>query len=1071
MAVAGSLSAAEDELINPNPGAGRPANRPVRRSMRGAGDRREGRRRFQVVAVSSLLAMASFLAPVAPTSADVASQGFVRVGSVPRGCNLIPAMAAVDPGLSLFLTVREISPNAGECGQTSQLGLVLDATSTRTLNTTHITLTAPTLLLANAAQEGKFALKAMTVDSLRHRLFVAYQSCDNSNPTCAPSSFGSVAARGYVSVWDLSAVQRGAHVLPSVKDVSMPLGASPNSAISPDDPTNPAVPVLVGATSSAGNPGTTTMTPIAVSYDPKSDKIEVVLSNGPFNNTISASSHGPFALYQYAAQFDLTTGGMDWAQNLSQCSNSPTEAPGNPNTPILRFDSPSGDVVAIGCLYVRSPYPLFPHLGVSAVDALAGGSMLTYLIPLDATGHPVGASATSQGISEAHIGRTHILGGVADPVGGRIYFAAAPLPDQQGVSASGATAVVFDVAHRVYVGAPTVAGAEGTAGGFALAAGADRFLSVGPDGILAGDGSASPPGQGVYYHGFSCWATNAVYDTGARRLVIIPDKVCSATDIPTGNPDANIVIYQDETSPVVHRTSPDLDSYTSQVPEAPGSTVSQFGAYGQASATRIRLIGGTTGLLDGVTAGSYSTANQAALNLNLGCPVDQVAKQACPQRDYSNREMQFGLIQTTDLNNYQASASADGLTLDSTTAQAMAGSAPVPDTGSACSDPGTAQGHAAATGDIASSVTCDLKNQVVKATSSAGPIALLFSFAVPGGQPTTLPLSVGSGASGTTVSFQTIKGLVSDTVSEAKHINAFGVTISNVSTDMNCFAHGHKGTASCTFTRNVGAITAANNQVLSNGCTQVVGPPGLDGTPVTTVDTCAQAVAALNAVRPGALIFSMPMPDQRSGFLSGSPGGYQAVGQREFYRHLEDQTLNYDSNVNVPGLEVLLVNDSINAPSRIDVQFATVEAEAHYGITPLGSFTGSGFGAGGGVAPCLPTSAAIPPTSAPVALASTGLGAKDPVTPDVALSGCGNDTGSVAPLGSENPLPQPPQPQAVVTVVGQIAQVAERFWSGLQLLIRDPGQAVLSGLLILMLLTPLLLAIRRRQLELIEETS
>ena len=269
-------------------------------------------------------------------------------------------------------------------------------------------------------------------------------------------------------------------------------------------------------------------------------------------------------------------------------------------------------------------------------------------------------------------------------------------------------------------------------------------------------------------------------------------------------------------------------------------------------------------------------------------------------------------------------------------------------------------------------------------------------------------------------------GTVSDTVSEAKNVDAYGVKISNVRAEMTCRAHGRNGTALCTSTQALSGVSVGGTTVLPSSCTQVTGPMGV------TIDTCQQLLSALNSLRAGELIFSMPSPDLRSGYLGGSPGGYQAVGQRELYRHLEDQTLNYDGSLNVPGLEVLLINDSINTPSRVDAQFAAVEAEAYYGITAsdTGAFVPAVDGGGG----CSPGS-------------------------------CGESVPAIYTVPSGGQPPVPPG------LLAQLGQLAERVWSGLQLLLRSPKDAVLSGVLVSMLVAPLVLAVRRRRLELIEEAT
>ncbi|MHB8339899.1 MAG: hypothetical protein ACYDB7_01850 [Mycobacteriales bacterium] len=207
--------------------------------------------------------------------------------------------------------------------------------------------------------------------------------------------------------------------------------------------------------------------------------------------------------------------------------------------------------------------------------------------------------------------------------------------------------------------------------------------------------------------------------------------------------------------------------------------------------------------------------------------------------------------------------------------------------------------------------------------------------------------------------------------------------------------------------------------------------------------SCAQLLAALNQVDPGFLIFSMPRPDLLPDQLTGSPGGYQAVGQRGFYQHLQDAVLNDDSSIQIPGLEVLYVNDSYDRPSRLDVQLADIEAESHYGITPLG-------GAGGAF------------TSSTTGL---GLGAL------VRRGGLAATLGPGGAAGSSVAILSSAQRADPAGLVAGVAQLVQRVFAGLVWLLRSPGTAGLVALLLALLASPLFLAARRRRLETLDGGS
>ncbi|MHB8719740.1 MAG: hypothetical protein ACYDAC_12755, partial [Candidatus Dormibacteria bacterium] len=115
--------------------------------------------------------------------------------------------------------------------------------------------------------------------------------------------------------------------------------------------------------------------------------------------------------------------------------------------------------------------------------------------------------------------------------------------------------------------------------------------------------------------------------------------------------------------------------------------------------------------------------------------------------------------------------------------------------------------------------------------------------------------------------------------------------------------------------------------------------------------------------------------------------------------------------------------------SRLDQQWASVQAESHYGIEPVTQITP--FGGGGGGTPGTPGQAGTPGTSGGVAGTNAGSSAQ-------------NNPGG---------LSGPP-----------LVQALERIWDGLKALWRSP----IAGLLVLSLLgtlaTPLVMAWRRRVL-------
>jgi hypothetical protein len=295
---------------------------------------------------------------------------------------------------------------------------------------------------------------------------------------------------------------------------------------------------------------------------------------------------------------------------------------------------------------------------------------------------------------------------------------------------------------------------------------------------------------------------------------------------------------------------------------------------------------------------------------------------------------------------------------------------------------------------------------------------------------TTLPVVVGKSETSTRAAIDPVKGSVTDSVSIVRGLTIGAVHIDSVSAHTTCRAHGRTGTASCDFSRVVAGVTLPGAPH-TPACTQSFSATG-------RVDTCASLLGALNALYPPYLSFAMPWPDTRPDYAGGSPGGYQAVSQKDLYENLQDTFINYDASHEIPGLRVLYVNDNPRSPSRVDLQLANVQAESHYGITRLGAGSGAAF--------------ASPPPEGSSSLLTAPAGGEVGM-PSIATSGA-NSKGTSIPAGSRG---------------GGLPQVLERLFTGLKWLVRSPGAAMGVGVVLSMLFAPLLLAQRRRKLQLLAE--
>ncbi|MGH2785989.1 MAG: hypothetical protein ACRDJ1_12060 [Actinomycetota bacterium] len=147
---------------------------------------------------------------------------------------------------------------------------------------------------------------------------------------------------------------------------------------------------------------------------------------------------------------------------------------------------------------------------------------------------------------------------------------------------------------------------------------------------------------------------------------------------------------------------------------------------------------------------------------------------------------------------------------------------------------------------------------------------------------------------------------------------AAGVDIARVVARSSTAAHGSKGTAKATWERIFEGV------VVRNGTGDVI----FECAAAAECDP-GQAVAAMNEALKSRVHVSLPVAE-----LIKTPGGaYAAVQEREgdFYNGL---VTNDETSKAVPGLEVILYNDT-KVKSRVLVQLAAIQASSIYGITPL----------------------------------------------------------------------------------------------------------------------------------------
>jgi hypothetical protein len=742
------------------------------------------------------------------------------------------------------------------------------------------------------------------------------------------------------------------------------------------------------------NPGgqDTHVLPDGLSYDALSNTVQILLyTNSPLS--APGSIHGIAAADVYVLQLDGVSLAQQWWEELGQCAFpfSLGGGGGFPGSePVMRVHQPGvGDSIIAGCMYVRGPTKVLP-------GNTTAGSSLTYVLGLDNAGRPAGSASY-------YIGAPNGDFGVADPADSRMFYPTeAGFQQAGGSTAQAPAALAFDVPHGMYVGDVTVsvpsAQRGGSTAGYRLVAAGGRLYAAGPGGLIVTASGDTPLGQGSSYPVFNCFANGIVADPATRRVFIEAQSDCMASSPQTQSAPGPIVVLQDNTS-ISPATSVDPDSYTSGAPES-GQTAAQYQGHAAGTAVRAQLVGGSAGLISGATLGLLDAAIAQG-------PV------VVPS-DTATHETTTATVMSGDLDNFQSSASAVSAAADTNTKGQLAPTGQSwPFQEAACSASSVKSGPVTQDyqGDSAT-VTCDPAAGATTARAEAGPLSFTTT--------TGFPMLTGSGETQTSTVRDSAQGMVITVTSSAHGVVAGPVEIQAITATVVCRAHGRRGTASCTYTRSISGITNGGVPVAGGSCNGAGSDP------------CPQVVAALNAIFPGLLVFSTPSPDQRLDYVGGSPGGYQSVAQRELYEHLQDQTLNYDASLQVPALQALYINDSPTTRSRLDMQWASVQAEGHYGIQPA--------------------------TSA----SSNGGGLTSPGETQPSGSGAGGAGGTGAASGTA--ITGATAPSFAGPTGTTVIQALQRIWDGLRALWRSP----VMGLLVLSLLgtlgTPLIMAWRRRVL-------
>ncbi|MHB8573156.1 MAG: hypothetical protein ACYDAY_09455 [Candidatus Dormibacteria bacterium] len=643
---------------------------------------------------------------------------------------------------------------------------------------------------------------------------------------------------------------------------------------------------------------TNTGSVVGISYYPPADKLYI--------SYVAPSPGVP----PFIEQRDVPTGHLDWSYNVSNCTQP------IPETLSLQsglYRSLSQPRVNFGC-YDRNGATNAVQIDISSGSA---SSFVTYYYPLG-PGH---------GAVSVNNDRNYQV--LADPRADRLTFLE--------VSSGSSGAWIFDGAHSAFLGLSAL-----DTGSFPVMAGLDPdsgrlYVRSEPlPGTLASslfelDTRVTPISAGLSFADLGVKSSDSyaalpiVYDSHTGNVII--------------NNTGSYSVMRDPNPILRQQADPNYDQGTSNATEMAGVTQSQFSIHASGYGFRARLVGGLAGVADNATdlpsfwpyvIGGLRNAYPA-----LPHTYDQPPSASSAPLGAGNRDLYLGRVRSVALNQNEANADSIGTDADdqtrtdlynyttqpssapcptNPTSTAPCGQSwPVPD--STCHDmSGQKQSAPAQPGSAA---TCDLKAESVVASAIGG-----------GEQPGALPVSVAGASSTTTLTLDPTRGAVATVDSVAEGVNiatAAGgpavVSIARVEVISTTVAHGHHGTAVSSFKRTLQGVWVAGTEYCASPC-----PMG---------DPQNQVINQINSQFSGKFNISLPAPDPRIGFGTGSPGGARAVVEKELYSALSDATLNGDSDVAVPGMYVIYYNDAEAARSRMIFELAGTEADSSYHVFTL----------------------------------------------------------------------------------------------------------------------------------------
>lgn len=710
--------------------------------------------------------------------------------------------------------------------------------------------------------------------------------------------------------------------------------------------------------------GLTTLAGMA--YDPRQDRIDLLWQVSP--SPILAIAGQTVVLSQIAAK----DGASMWSYVVPGCNKIPVFS-------AARF--PIGHSL-------REPVIYFACLRVVGVPVASynPGQPLGVRVNLDRDGKPAGVEqiAVSGAVQTSAI----------DPERDLLYILS-PQPGTLG-------AWVIDVRHRVVLGIASTAPASAKSGASDAATG--RFYmatadEINPFGLVSIDAGTQPlPQPDRFTNVRRLTAASMTVDPSTQRILVMQ----RTENERMGTVEYDWVVFRDERS-LVSAPEADPDSNTVDVPEQAGVTDTLYSGAASGFGARLLVPGGLNGaernLFPDLIFGTIPTLLQGgAPDVHLGriestlLSQDEASSHAIGAQRDGNTETNRHTLTHPRVQDREINERCEGEGSTRTCSEIVDVQWPyvpaecrvfgAPNDIPSASRPG-------------SSVTCSRTSVEARAFGDGALIPE---------QPELPAIRIGRAWATTSIVRDRVRGIVATAHSVATDVTVGDlVSIARIESTAETWARGRRGTAGGRFVRTIeGARISSGDGTVVYSC--------------SSKETCdpADVIGAANLALGPRIHLSLPRPDGR--FSGGTPGGFQAVVQRDPWEHLQEVAMNDEdrSRVEVPALE-LIADLAHSTRLRAVLQLAAVEADAHYGIYLL------------------------PPQ------------ANEPAPPSL--------VGTVVET-----LPPPVAPPAKAAPVARTETVLKRFARGLAYVLLQPGDIALVAAMWVLLGAPLAVAVRRRRL-------